>query len=92
MPASYVYEPYHHVQTTPVTEVTISHNFGRRVNVQVYGNDQQPIFPVIEQIPVIGQTGAEPTIFNQVKISFYKRGVLSAMPDVTGEVWRAVIS
>ena len=41
MASNYIYEPYIHKQISSVSTLTLEHNFGRDVNVQVHKNQTQ---------------------------------------------------
>jgi hypothetical protein len=66
MSANVIYAPYLHTQTTPAAVWSVTHGFGRDVNVAVYVGDVQA-FPRIEP------DGTNPTTV--INISFFEKGV-----------------
>ena len=82
MSANYIYEPYIYTQITPVSTISIEHNFGRRVNVVVYDENDEKIYPKIEEILEPGDT-----YYNKITISFYERSQL-----IPKNNWTAIIS
>jgi len=81
MSSNYIYEPFIYEQSTAVSELTINHNFGRKVNVQVekYNNQSgqsgktEIIYPKIEKIDnnsihISFFNGDEPYLINDFSV------------------------